>query len=345
MLNTRVRSQMALEQIRKTEIYKAVKQNWMQALVIVGLCFIILKKDIQIQLNLSNANTGQAIEQEVSQQSQSSNENNSVKKPLSKSKVDHSGKMGAAQTSESEQVNQLAIISPSQLWSMLRETVIEKEELASIPDQESKLGPASAPKVADTYADKKPLRKKAKKLGAASVGNNYSYLTFVLSPTYAQRKGIPQSVVDEKLGACQDYIKRFAPVAISERKKYGIPASIKLAQALLESNSGESRLAQQNNNHFGIKCFLKNCKEGHCRNFKDDSHKDFFRNYPNNWESYRAHSLFLQGDRYKGLQQIDIRDYKGWAHGLKKAGYATDKKYAEKLIRIIEFFNLDEFDA
>jgi len=346
MFNKKMRSHMALEQVRKTEIYRAVKQHWMQALVVVGLCFVVLKKDIQIQLNLSSASSGQTFDHGHQQvQSGATPVKETKTGSQTKPKVEASKKIGAVQTSDSDNVNQLAIIDPAQLWTMLKESVMETDQVARIPDSETKLKSSSAPKVVDSHVEKKSVAKKTKSAESAPVANNYSYLTFVLSPTYAKRKGIPQSVVDEKLGACRNYIKRFAPVAISERKKYGVPASIKLAQALLESNSGESRLAQQNNNHFGIKCFKKNCKKGHCRNFTDDSHKDFFRNYPNNWESYRAHSLFLQRDRYKGLQKLGVEDYKGWAYGLKKAGYATDKKYAEKLIRIIEFFNLDDFDA
>ncbi len=139
------------------------------------------------------------------------------------------------------------------------------------------------------------------------------------------------------------YIKRYAKVAVSEMNKFGIPASIKLAQALLESHAGNSRLATQNNNHFGIKCFSKSCKPGHCANFEDDHHKDFFRKYKSVWESYRSHSNMLANGRYKVLKKHK-RDYKKWAQGLKQLGYATDKKYAEKLIRTIEKYNLDKFD-
>jgi len=125
------------------------------------------------------------------------------------------------------------------------------------------------------------------------------------------------------------YVRRFAKVAKNEMQQYGIPASIKLAQGLLESQAGASTLATKNNNHFGIKCFSKSCQKGHCRNFSDDSHKDFFRNYPTAWESYRAHSLFL----------------KEWAFGLQKAGYATDKQYAQKLIDLIEGLGLARYDV
>ncbi len=140
------------------------------------------------------------------------------------------------------------------------------------------------------------------------------------------------------------YIKRFAKVAQAEMRKYGIPASIILAQGLIETNAGESRLSTKNNNHFGMKCFSKKCKKNHCSNFTDDSHKDFFRIYKNAWESYRAHSLLLQGKRYRHLTKLPRTDYKNWAKGLKKAGYATDPKYAIKLIRLIESLNLHRYD-
>ena len=142
------------------------------------------------------------------------------------------------------------------------------------------------------------------------------------------------------------YIKRFANVAQAEMEKFGIPASIKLAQGLLESQSGKSPLAKNNNNHFGIKCFSKNCRKGHCRNFEDDSHKDFFRIYPSAWESYRAHSNLLSKEsRYQALFKKQDRNYREWATGLAKAGYATDPEYAQKLIRIIESLRLYEYDV
>ena len=126
--------------------------------------------------------------------------------------------------------------------------------------------------------------------------------------------------------------------------KYNIPASITLAQGLIETNAGQSPLATKNNNHFGIKCFSKSCKKGHCANFSDDSHKDFFRKYASSWESFRAHSKLLTYKRYKHLTKLPTSDYKGWAVGLKKAGYATDKNYHKKLIRLIEDLHLDDYD-
>lgn len=137
----------------------------------------------------------------------------------------------------------------------------------------------------------------------------------------------------------QKYIDRFRQVAKAEERKFGIPACIKMAQGILESGFGTSTLAVKNHNHFGVKCFSKRCKKGHCTNRTDDSHKDFFRKYPNAWASWRAHSQHLSNsERYKKL--FETSDYKKWAYGLKKAGYATDAQYPEKLIGIIEYFNL-----
>ncbi len=174
------------------------------------------------------------------------------------------------------------------------------------------------------------------------VANTMANLTPILSPTYARRKGIPQAVVDQKLAVCKSYIQRYAQIALQEMEQFGIPASITLAQGLLESNAGESRLAMESNNHFGIKCRSK-CRGCTCRNYSDDDIYDMFRVFDSAWESYREHSELLNGGRYKHLKKYG-NDYKSWAHGLKKAGYATDKRYAEKLIQIIEFLNLDRYD-
>lgn len=141
----------------------------------------------------------------------------------------------------------------------------------------------------------------------------------------------------------KDYIDRFKKIAVTEMHKYGIPASIKMAQGLHESNNGKSKLAKNANNHFGVKCVSTKCEEGHCIRYTDDSHKDFFRKYKTSWHSWRAHSKFLQKKRYKGLQGFG-KDYKKWAYGLKKAGYATDPNYPQKIIKIIEQNNLQKLD-
>lgn len=141
------------------------------------------------------------------------------------------------------------------------------------------------------------------------------------------------------------YVNRYYRVAISEMDRFGIPASITLAQGLLESNAGESKLAIENNNHFGLKCFSRSCKKGHCSNYTDDSHKDFFKIFDNAWLSYREHSLLLKrGSRYQKLFKLKHTDYKGWAEGLRKAGYATDPKYGVKLIKLIEELDLHKYD-
>jgi len=140
------------------------------------------------------------------------------------------------------------------------------------------------------------------------------------------------------------YILRFRKVAVAEQEKFGIPASITLAQGILESNKGQSRLTKTCNNHFGIKCFSRTCKKGHCKNFTDDTHKDFFVNYASAWESFRHHSYFLKGERYKPCFECKT-DYKCWAKQLKKCGYATSPTYERKLISIVKRYNLQMYDT
>ena len=124
------------------------------------------------------------------------------------------------------------------------------------------------------------------------------------------------------------YIAEFKDVAIREMNKYGIPASITLAQALLESGIGNSDLARYANNHFGIKCNAEWTGKAY---FKDDDQKDdCFRVYEDAEESFKDHSKFLKRKRYATLFDLPITDYKGWAKGLQKAGYATDKNYPSK---------------
>ncbi|MEM0991489.1 MAG: glucosaminidase domain-containing protein [Bacteroidota bacterium] len=174
--------------------------------------------------------------------------------------------------------------------------------------------------------------------------NRFANLGFILNPTYAKRHKVDEATVAFHMNNCKNYVKRFAQTAITEQQKFGIPASITLAQGLLESDAGDSRLAVESSNHFGIKCRSK-CKGCTCRNYTDDSAYDMFRVFESAWESYREHSILLTGDRYKHLLNLEVTDYKNWAHGLKKAGYATDKRYAEKLITIIEFLNLSQYDG
>lgn len=150
------------------------------------------------------------------------------------------------------------------------------------------------------------------------------------------------AVVKSKKDKCWDYVRRFIAIAKTEKQKFGIPVSITLAQGLLESDAGDSRLTRAANNHFGVKTFNK--RVPHVV-MKDDSPTDKFKKYDTAWESYRDHSLLLMRDHYKPLQYLSKTDYVSWAKGLQKAGYATDPQYAAKLIKIIEnlqLFKLDE---
>ncbi len=141
----------------------------------------------------------------------------------------------------------------------------------------------------------------------------------------------------------QAYIEQFKEVAMEEMRLFGIPASITLAQGILESGDGESRLAKEGNNHFGIKCHLD--WEGAKVYHDDDAKGECFRKYKQAQESYRDHSLFLRDrSRYADLFKLDRTDYKSWAYGLKKAGYATNPNYPKLLIRIIEENQLHQFD-
>jgi flagellum-specific peptidoglycan hydrolase FlgJ len=138
----------------------------------------------------------------------------------------------------------------------------------------------------------------------------------------------------------EKYIEQYKAIAQQEQKLYRIPASITLAQALIESRAGTSKLAVHNNNHFGLKCFSNFCKRGHCSNFEDDTHKDFFRKFETPEESFRQHSLLLAGARY----MLNETSYTKWAYRLQDKGYATDRNYATKLIKTIQRYKLYELD-
>ena len=143
------------------------------------------------------------------------------------------------------------------------------------------------------------------------------------------------------------YIEKYADIAVREMKATGIPASITLAQGCLESGNGNSTLATKGNNHFGIKCH--NNWKGKTIRHDDETKNECFRSYPNADESFRDHSDFLRyRDRYAFLFDLEPTDYKGWAYGLQKAGYATAKTYATSLIQIIEenqLYRYDQLDA
>ena len=140
------------------------------------------------------------------------------------------------------------------------------------------------------------------------------------------------------------YVERYSAMAVEEMYRSGVPASITLAQGLLESRYGLSELATKGNNHFGIKCH--NNWQGGKVYHDDDAKGECFRKYDSPEESFRDHSDFLRyRDRYKFLFDLEVNDYKGWAHGLKKAGYATDPAYPAKLIKLIEDYKLYKYDV
>ena len=140
------------------------------------------------------------------------------------------------------------------------------------------------------------------------------------------------------------YIEKYAELAVEEMYRSGIPASITLAQGMLESGNGMSDLAVRGNNHFGIKCH--NGWTGKTIRYDDERRGECFRRYSSPEESFRDHSDFLRyRDRYKFLFDYRVTDYKAWAYGLRKAGYATDPSYPKKLIKIIEDYRLYEYDS
>lgn len=139
-----------------------------------------------------------------------------------------------------------------------------------------------------------------------------------------------------------EYLKKFAPIAVYEMHHFGIPASIKLSQSILESYYGNSSLAKDSNNHFGIKC--GKYWGGNMIEHDDDEKGECFRTYQSAWHSFRDHSKFLKKPRYAKLFFLCINNYKLWALGLKESGYATAKDYAQRIIYNIEEYQLWRFD-
>ena len=150
------------------------------------------------------------------------------------------------------------------------------------------------------------------------------------------------SAQSRRNSAYQQYIDQYKDLAIEQMKRYKVPASITLAQGLLESGAGLSELARRGNNHFGIKCHTWSGPKVY---FDDDAANECFRSYSSVRDSYEDHSRFLaSGRRYRSLFSLSPTDYKGWARGLKAAGYATNPKYADRLIAIIQLYGLDQYD-
>jgi len=167
---------------------------------------------------------------------------------------------------------------------------------------------------------------------------NFLFLCIFLVIAFTQVSGQSSAKLSREA-----YIQKYAPIAMEEMKRTGIPASITLAQGCLESDNGNSRLAVVGNNHFGIKCH--DDWQGKKIYHDDDEKGECFRHYKSAEDSYLDHSDFLMTkQRYAELFELRPDDYRGWAHGLKRAGYATNPTYAEKLIKIIDENDLHRFD-
>lgn len=168
-------------------------------------------------------------------------------------------------------------------------------------------------------------------------------MALMFTSCHSSRKAGSASTYATTGAAMNAYISTYADLAMSEMRRTGVPASITLAQAIIESDYGRSRLAREANNHFGIKCH--NGWKGGKIYHDDDRRNECFRRYREPIESYKDHSDFLvQGSRYRFLFELDIDDYRGWARGLKKAGYATNPRYAGMLIDMIEKNDLHVYD-
>lgn len=190
------------------------------------------------------------------------------------------------------------------------------------------------------HATKSPIVTTKK---AASKNNNYSSRN--KKSTKGRNEVIRSTsrtiVTNDIVG---NYVLQYKDIAMRNMKTYGIPASIILAQGILESGAGRGDLAMTANNHFGIKCHSD--WKGDSVRHDDDTSQECFRKYDRVDESYRDHALFLTGKgRYASLFELDKDDYQSWAKGLRKAGYATDPSYPEKLISYIERYDLAQFDA
>ncbi len=170
------------------------------------------------------------------------------------------------------------------------------------------------------------------------------YKRFFLTFTFLVTGWVGQAQSTEKPNASVlEYIATFNSMAVEEMRRSGVPASITLAQGIYESGAGTSRLARQANNHFGIKC--KKEWTGPTISHTDDFPNECFRKYASAEESYRDHSEFLRTrPHYASLFKLDPLDYKGWVYGLKRAGYATSPKYPEALLRVIELYQLHQYD-
>lgn len=186
---------------------------------------------------------------------------------------------------------------------------------------------------------KKPVEKEQRQQDRRPIVLEENKKSPVERPKEVTKAPVAKTYVDK----VAEYIRVYAPIAQEEMKLYKIPASITLAQGILESGAGEGELTLKANNHFGIKC---HGWKGGTVYHDDDLRQECFRKYNDPKYSYRDHSLFLtERTRYAALFDLDPNDYKGWAKGLKAAGYATDRKYPDKLISLIERYELYKYDG
>ena len=150
---------------------------------------------------------------------------------------------------------------------------------------------------------------------------------YLLNPKAARKDDVPRDVLVQELERSRKLVERFAKVALAERAKFNLPASIIMAQAILSSQNGTSSLVSEGNNYFGQ-------MEGKT-----------VRHFHSAWESFREHSLTMRGNELEALQQIALTDYKGWAKGLQELGFSAEPDYARNLVRIVEILDLDQFDS
>lgn len=285
-------------------IKNLAKQLWLRVAFFALVILVLTQKEFSFQFTIGNGGTEQTA---------------SIAETLEPSQNPKSTTTPYATTVASNKTSK-----DKKWWESIR------EESKDIRSQMNLANAATAVGGALTEAQKKKAAQ-------------YSNLGFVLSPNYAKKHKVDPQIVAAKNKLCFDYIEKYSVTAKEEATLFNIPASITLAQALLESNVGKSSLAAKENNHFGIKC-RKKCIGCRCANYTDDSRYDMFRIFDSAWESFREHSKLLTNTRYKHLSKLKRTDYKNWANGLQAAGYATDKKYASKLIAIIEALKLDRFD-
>lgn len=286
-----------------------VRKNWFSLCLLAFAIFILLRKDISVNFTMKAGLDPAPAKTEVPSQLPAAAPVFNTTKMEVKEQTDKGG------------------FGWGKIPELIRNTA-SKQHLTAAPATLS--GAAATVKAADERTE---------------LYHKHDQLRFILFPKLAADQGIAADEVNGVNNHCKSYARRFAPVAMAEMGRYGVPASITVASALLHSNAGQNPLVQSSNNHFAIKCFSKECPKGHCAHHDMGQHKAFFRNFNTAWESFRAHSLLMTTKKYAHLQQLNPQDYKAWAEGLQKAGYSSDELFAAKLIRIIETLGLGELDV